>query len=334
MDLTLRSTRDAFGDAIVEVASRNTAVCALTADLADSLRLTKFKEVYPDRFFDLGVAEQNLAGISAGLALDGKIPFAASFAVFSPGRNWDQIRVSIAYNNANVKIIGGYVGFSNGKDGATHQALEDIALMRVLPNMTVIDTSDYEQTFEAVKVIADYIGPVYLRIRRDPILNINSYIQSLLDKNLPGSETLKKREKFEIGKGYLLKDGSDVTIIACGNMVSLAIDAAMQLAQKSVSVRILELPTIKPLDRDLILSCAKETCAIVTVEEHQFMGGMGSTVAEVLVQDFPVPMKIIGVNDQFGETGTSEELLKSKGLTIENIINNVKLVLNMKQHSS
>ena len=334
MDLTLKATRDAFGDALIDIASQNNKVVALTADLADSLRLAQFAEIYPSRFFDMGVAEQNMMGVAAGLALDGKISYAASFAVFNPGRNWDQIRVSVAYNNANVKIIGGYVGFSNGKDGATHQALEDIALMRVLPNMTVIDTADYDQTIDAMHVINSYVGPVYLRIRRDPIKSLNSIILDYKQKGVMGSEDLISidlQNKFEIGKGNIVKNGTMATIIACGAMVHKAIEASIQLAQEKISVKVINLSSIKPIDRELIIQSAKETGAFVTVEEHQYMGGMGSAVAEVLIQDFPIPMKIIGVNNQFGETGSQEELLLSKGLSTENIVWNVKEVLKMKK---
>ena len=332
MDLTPKATRDAFGDALLEIANQDTRVVALTADLAESLRLTQFSEAFPTRFYDMGVAEQNMIGVAAGLALDGNIPFAASFAVFNPGRNWDQIRVSVAYNNANVKIIGGYVGFSNGKDGATHQALEDIALMRVLPNMCVFDTSDYDQTFNAMHKIYQYTGPAYLRIRRDPIISLNVLISNFIEKKALGYEKLliKEASYFEIGKGYLLKKGTDATIIASGSMVQKAIEASMLLEEENISVKVVNLSSIKPIDKELLLKCAHDTKCFVTVEEHQCMGGLGSAVAEVIVQEYPIPLKIVGVNDQFGETGTQEELLNSKGLTIENIIWNVKEALKLK----
>ena len=331
MDLTPKATRDAFGDALMEIAASDARVVALTADLGDSLRLTKFGEMFKDRFFDVGVAEQNMMGIAAGLALDGKIPFAASFAVFSPGRNWDQIRVSVAYNNANVKIIGGYVGFSNGKDGATHQALEDIALMRVLPNMVVLDPADYEQTFSAMKTIYNFVGPVYLRIRRDPIMSVRATIYGLKQNKAEGSEDMIDPQDFKIGGADVLKNGNDVTIIATGAMVNVALHASVELAKQRISARVINLYSIKPINREIILAAAQETSAFVTVEEHQYMGGMGSAVAEVVVQDFPVPMKIIGSNNIFGETGTQDQLLQSRGLTVENVVNNVISVLKLKK---
>ena len=336
MDLTLKASRDAFGDAIIDIAEKDFKVIALTADLADSLRLVKFSQIFPERFFDIGVAEQNMMGIAAGLALDGMIPYVASFAVFNPGRNWDQIRVSVAYNNANVKIIGGYVGFSNGKDGATHQALEDIALMRVLPHMVVIDTADYDQTYNAIHKMHEYLGPAYIRIRRDPIMGLKALINSFIEKKSKGYEKLDREiaSYFEIGKGYTLKKGTDITIIASGAMVHKAIEASMLLEQDNIDVEVINMSSIKPLDSELILNSAQKTRCILTVEEHQRIGGLGSAVSELISQNYPIFMKIMGVDDQFGETGTQEELLVSKGLTTENIILNVKETLRYKNSAN
>jgi len=331
MDLTLKSTREAFGDAIVDIAHKDPNVVALTADLRDSLKLATFQENFPGRFFDMGVAEQNMVGAAAGLALDGKIPFAASFAVFNPGRNWDQIRVSVAYNNANVKIIGGYVGFSNGKDGATHQALEDIALMRVLPNMVVLDPADYDQATLAIHAAHKYVGPVYIRIRRDAVKSIESIVNSYIEKKSIGFEKLKFEDKFEIGSSQILKDGKDVTIIATGAMVEKAIVAAMILEEQNISAKVINLYSIKPIDRDTLIKSAQETKCFVTIEEHQFMAGMGSAVVEAIIQDFPIPVKIIGVNNTFGETGNQDELLQTRNLTVDNIIYNVKEVIKLKK---
>jgi len=322
LDLTYKSTRESFGDTIIELGANDNNIVAITADLAESLKLTKFRDMFQDRFFDVGVAEQNMMGIAAGMALDGRIPFVASFAVFNPGRNWDQIRVSVAYNNANVKIIGGYVGFSNGKDGATHQALEDIALMRVLPNMVVIDTADYIQTSIAIKAGYNHKGPVYFRIRRDPIQSLESIIKSYIDNSEIGSDSLliDNIYNFEIGKGNIIKEGRDITLISCGLMLYKAIEAAMILEKKGISTKVINLHTIKPIDSDLLVKAAVETGHVITIEDHQINGGLGSAVSEVLIQNYPVPMKIIGVNDLFGESGTTEELLKIHGLDTDNIV--------------
>jgi len=313
------STRDGFGQGLLEVARTNSNVVALCADLTESLRMTEFARYYPDRFIQVGVAEQNLIGAAAGLALGGKIPFAASFAVFSPGRSWGQIRVSVAYSNLNVKIVGGHAGLTTGADGATHQALEDIALMRVLPNIKVVVPCDAEQTRQAVHALADDIGPAYLRISR------------------PKTPTLTRSDNFILGKAQILRQGVDATIIACGELVSQAVQAANLLAEAGKSIRVINMHTIKPLDKDVILQAAVETGIILTAEDHQMIGGLGSAVAEVLAQanltqlKQPIKFKIIGVEDCFGESGQAEELLKKYQLDAASLAQQLKLLLRQKQ---
>lgn len=310
----LKLMRDGFGEGLVISGEENPNVVVLCADLTESLKMQGFKDKFPDRFFEVGVAEQNLAAVASGLAHEGKIPFVGSYAVFSPGRNWEQIRTTICYNNLPVKIIGSHAGVTVGADGATHQALEDIAIMRVLPNMIVVAPADAIEARKATIALAKNNLPSYLRLSRNesPIITNEDSI-------------------FEIGKANILKNGKDVTIIACGQMVSIALEAANELEMHKISVRVINLHTIKPLDTKCILQAAEETGAVVTIEEHQALGGMGSAVAEVVVQNFPVPMQIIGVCDRFGQSGTPEELLKEYGLTKENIIKSITKVLRMKE---
>lgn len=306
--------RDGFGEGLVLSGEANTNVVALCADLTESLRMQNFKDKFPDRFFEVGVAEQNLVTMASGLAHEGKIPFVGSYAVFSPGRNWEQIRTTICYNNVPVKIIGSHAGITVGPDGATHQVLEDIALMRVLPNMVVVVPVDAIEARKATIALAKNNLPSYLRLSRNesPIVTTEDSV-------------------FEIGKANILKNGKDATVIACGQMTSIALEAANELETHNISVRVINLHTIKPLDTKCVLQAAEETGAIVTIEEHQISGGMGSAVAEVIGQNFPVPMQIIGVRDLFGQSGTPEELLKEYGLTKENIIKSVTKVLRMKE---
>jgi transketolase len=301
----LKACRDAFGEALLELGKKNKKVVVVSADLAESTRCLDFSKKYPSRFFEVGVAEQNMAGVGAGLALEGLTPFICSFAVFSPGRNWEQIRVSICYNKANVKIVSSHAGLNVGEDGATHQALEDIALMRVLPNMTVIAPCDFEETKEAVLAAAKIKGPVYIRYGREktPVI--------------PG------KSKFQIGKADILRQGKDVTIIACGPMVAEALAAAEELAKQNISAEVINCHTIKPIDKTTIINSAKKTKRVITVEEHQVNGGLGSAVAEVLSQNYPVPMKIIGMPDKFGESGTAKQLWDKYGLNYLNIINKI-----------
>lgn len=304
------ATRDAYGEALAELGAVNENIVVLEADLSKSTKTNDFKKVYPERFFNMGIAEQNLLGTAAGFAAAGKIPFASSFAVFATGRAYDQIRNSIAYPNLNVKIAATHAGLTVGEDGGSHQMLEDIALMRALPNMTVIVPADGVETKQAVKAAAAYEGPVYIRMGRPkvPVLFGDDY-------------------KFEIGKGIVLKEGSDVTIVATGIMVSKAVEAAEQLATEGISVAVVNISTIKPLDVDLIITQAQKTGAIVTCEEHNIYGGLGSAVAEVLVENCPVPMMRIGVADKFGESGLPDELLEKHGLTANNIVTQAKAVI-------
>lgn len=299
--------RDGFGEAILELGKKDKKVVVVSADLAESTRCLEFGKKYQDRFFEVGVAEQNMAGVAAGLALEGLTPFICSFAVFSPGRNWEQIRVSVCYNQANVKIVSSHAGLNVGEDGATHQALEDIALMRVLPNMTVIAPCDFEETKKAVMAAAKMKGPVYIRFGREKCPVITT-----------------KQSKFQIGKADILKQGKDVTIIACGPMVAEALKAAEELAKQKISAEVINCHTIKSIDKATIIKSAKKTGKVITIEEHQVNGGLGSAVAEVLSQNYPVPMKIIGMPDKFGESGTAKQLLDKYHLNFKEIINVVK----------
>lgn len=294
-------SRNGFGEGLVIAGEENPNVVGLCADLTESTRMEAFKKKYPERFVEVGVAEQNLVTVAAGMAHEGKIPFTSSYATFSPGRNWEQIRTTICYNDQPVKIIGNHTGISVGPDGATHQALEDIALMRVLPNMVVVVPADSIEAKKATIAIAKNGKPSYLRLSRDKTPVITT-------ENSP----------FEIGKAEVLNHGKDVTIIACGSMVYLALKVAKDL-EDQIKVRVINCHTIKPLDTKTILKAAEETGAIVTVEEHQIAGGMGSAIAEVVSDSFPVPIKRIGIEDSFGESGTPQELMKKFGLTEENI---------------
>jgi len=300
----MKATRDGFGEGILQIA-KNKKIVVLTADLRESVRVDKFADKYPERFIECGVAEQNMAGVAAGLALNGKIPFITSFATFSPEINLGVIRVSICYNNVDVKICSTHAGLETGEDGATHQALEDIALMRTLPNMKVIVPCDSEEARKATVAIAKEKGPCYLRLGRAKQPEI-------------------KQDKFEIGKANVLRKGKDCTIIACGAMVQRALDAADELKKKKVNCRVLNMHTIKPLDEKAVLKAAKETKGIVTAEEHQIAGGLGSAIAEFLVQKYPVPIKMIGVRDKFGQSGTPEQLFEKYGLSSKDIVKKVK----------
>lgn len=307
------ATRSGFGLGLVEAAKKDKNIVGLVCDLTDSTKMTGFEEKYPDRFFEIGVAEQNMAGVAAGMSLSGKIPFMSSYAVFSPGRNWDQIRVSICYNNANVKIAGAHAGISVGPDGATHQALEDIAITRVLPNMTVIAPCDANETKKAVMAAAKFKGPVYLRFARS---------------DTPVFTTSKA--PFKIGKAEVLIKGEDVTIVAAGPVLYEALQAAHMLKEQNISATVINCHTIKPIDKKTIRAWAKKTGAVVTVEEHQIYGGLGSAVAEVLVESQPVPQEFVGMPDKFGESGEPEQLLKKYGLTDVGIVKAVLKVVKRK----
>ncbi len=307
------STRVGFGKGIVDAAKTNKNIVALTADLKPSVQLTQFEKLYPKRFFEMGISEQNMASAATGMTINNKIPFITSFAAFNPGRNWDQIRVSICYSNANVKILGSHAGLTTGPDGATHQALEDIAITRVLPNMTVIVPCDEEEARQATIASANHIGPVYLRVSREKSINI-----------------FNKKSKFEIGKAQILEKGNDVTIIACGITLQFALEAKQILKTQGISATIINLSTIKPLDTKTLLNYAKKTKAIVTIEEHQVTGGMGSAISEYFSQNYPIPIEIIGVEDSFGESGEGYELLEKYNISTKEIIKRVKKVLKRK----
>lgn len=311
--IEIKSSRDGFGEGLILAAEKNDKIIVVTADLARSTKVEGFREKFPDRFIEVGVAEQNLVTIASGMAAAGKIPVATSYAVFSPGRNWEQIRTTVCINDQPVKIIGSHAGLTVGPDGATHQALEDIALMRVLPNMVVLSPCDSIEAKKATIAMMDLDKPCYLR--------------------LPRSETpiiTTEESPFKIGKGEIFCSGNDVTIIATGPIVYLALLAAKELKESNISVRVINIPTIKPLDTKIVLQAAEETGAVVTVEEHQKAGGLGSAISELISQNFPVPIKIIGVDDKFGQSGEVGELWNKYGLTKEEIIKGVTVVLRMK----
>ncbi|MCA9380980.1 transketolase family protein [Candidatus Dojkabacteria bacterium] len=299
-----KPTRDGYGVGLEELGYQMPDVVALSADLTESTRTNLFADTFPDRFFQTGIAEQNMMGIAAGLAINGKIPFAASYSAFSPGRNWDQLRVSVCYSKANVKVVSTHAGLTVGPDGATHQALEDIAITRVLPNLTVVVPSDYHEARKATHQIARMDGPVYMRLGRSKTPIYTS------------DETY-----FELGKANVLYVGTDVTVVACGIMVYEALMAANELAGKGISVEVINCHTIKPIDAETIVQSAHKTGAVVTAEEHQINGGLGGAVAEVLAEHNPVPMKRVGVKDTFGESGTPDELLRKYGVTKNDIVN-------------
>ena len=307
--------RDGFGQGLLELGQTDPNVVALSGDLVESTRIQAFADAFPERYFELGVAEQNLAGIAAGLALSGKTPFIASYAVFSPGRNWDQIRVSICYSEANVKIVGAHAGISVGPDGATHQALEDVAITRVLPNLLVVVPADAVEAKKATIAIAKHRGPAYIRFGRE---------------KTPVATTTET--PFELGKALTLTDGDDVTVIANGQMVARALEAARQLDGR-ISVRIVNLHTVKPIDATAIIAAAKETGAIVTAEEHQINGGLGGAVAEVLGSHTPVPLERVGVLDRFGESGPPEVLMEHYHLGALDIVHAVERVIRRKDAS-
>jgi transketolase len=310
----LKPTRDGFGEALVELGKTNENVVVLSADLTSSVRANWFRDKYPERFFDFGVAEQDMMSTAAGFALSGKIPFAATFGIFASGRAWDQIRLSICYMNLNVKIAGSHSGISVGPDGASHQALEELTLMRVLPNMTVIAPCDSEEARLATLAAASHKGPVYLRLGREPFPIITDY-----------------KGDYKIGKAVTMADGADLTIVGTGIMVQEAMKACEELKKQGISARIINLHTVKPIDKDIIIKAAKETGAIVTAEEHTVVGGMGSAVAEVLVENFPVPVRMVGMRDRFGESGEAKELMKYFGLNHEGIVNAALEVLKLKK---
>lgn len=309
-----KDTRSGFGDALSYLGDTNDKVMALCADLTGSLKMGDFAKKYPTRFVQTGIAEANMIGVAAGLATTGKIPFAGTFAVFASGRTYDQIRLTAAYSNKNVKIAASHSGISVGEDGASHQMIEDIALMRALPNMVVINPCDYNQTKAATLAVAEYEGPVYLRFGRPkmPVF-------------------MPEDIKFEIGKGIKLNEGTDVSIIATGHMVWQALEAAKYLESEGISVDLINIHTIKPIDKEIIISSAKKTSAVVTAEEHSVIGGLGDAVANVLSTEQPTIMEMIGIKDTFGESGTIEELYEKYKLTANDIYSAVKNIIKKKQ---
>ena len=313
-DVMKIATRDAYGQALVELGNERQDIVVMDADLAAATKTGLFKKAHPDRFFDAGIAEGNMMSIAAGLAASGKTVFASSFAMFAAGRAFEQIRNSIAYPHLNVKIAATHGGISVGEDGATHQCCEDIGLMRTIPGMVILNPADGPEAKAAVRAAAEYDGPVYLRFGRLAVPVFN-----------------EEKVEFTIGKGKVLREGADVTIIATGLEVNEAMIAADTLQAEGISARVVNMATIKPVDKDLILACAAETGAIVTAEEHNIIGGLGSAVAEVLVESGkPVPMLRVGVEDTFGRSGPALELLDLYGLTAPHIVNKVKAVLTLK----
>ncbi len=314
MTRKLETTKDAYGKALVELGKELDNVVVLDADLSCSTKTSSFCKVFPERFINCGVAEQDMIGTAAGLAASGKISFASTFAVFGSGRAWDQVRVSVAYPRLNVKIVVTHGGITVGEDGPTHQALEDIAIMRALPNMVVIVPADSVETFKAVKAAAKYYGPVYMRLGRPAV----PVVSDSIDHN------------FEIGKSILFREGKDATIIACGIMVSAALDSADELSKEGISARVINMHTIKPMDKEAVLKAAKETGAIVTAEEHSIIGGLGGAVSEIVSEECPVPVVKIGVEDTFAESGKPADLLERYGLTAKDITSAVKKALSLK----
>lgn len=308
MDLDNKiATRESFGKALVELGKENKDVIVLTADLAGATKTSLFEKEFPDRFINVGIAEQNLIGISAGLATTGKIPFASTFAMFAAGRAYDQIRNSVAYPKLNVKICGTHAGVTVGEDGATHQMLEDLSLMRSIPNMTVLCPSDDTQTKWAIKEMAKFDGPVYIRLARvaTPVI---------YDEN----------QKFEIGKMVQIGDGTDATIFATGVEVAEALKAKEELEKENINIRVVDVHTIKPIDREMIVKCAKETKKIITIEDHSIIGGLGTAICEVLSEEYPTKVIRMGMNDKFGKSGKAEQLLKYFKLDSQAIIEKVK----------
>ena len=300
---TMIATRDAYGEVLAELGAENADVVVLDADLSGSTKTAVFAKKFPERFFNMGIAEANMVGTAAGLAAGGKIPFVSTFAIFAVGRAWEQMRQSVAYPRANVKIVATHSGVTVGEDGGSHQSIEDIAITRAVPNMTVIVPADGEETRQAIRAAAAYKGPVYVRLGRNKVPTIfgDDY-------------------RFAIGKGVQLREGADLTFVATGLMTAQVLLAAEQLAKVGISARVVHLATIKPLDEEIIVAAARETGAIVTAEEHSIVGGLGGAVAECLAERFPAPLVRVGIKDRFGTSGKAEELLKYFGLMPEDLV--------------
>jgi len=309
-----KDTRSGFGEGLSELGRNNKKIVALCADLTGSLKMNDFEKENPDRFIQVGVAEANMIGIAAGLTIGGKIPFTGTFANFSTGRVYDQIRQSVAYSSKNVKICASHAGITLGEDGATHQILEDIGLMKMLPGMTVINTCDFNQTKLATIAIAEYDGPVYLRFGRPKVPNFTP-----------------ENFDFKIGKGVLLQEGNDVTIIATGHLVWESLEASIKLQELGIESEIINIHTIKPLDEEIIIKSAKKTGAVVSAEEHNFLGGLGESISRTLSLSYPVPQEFIATNDTFGESGRPSELMKKYSLDSNSIVEAVKKVISRKK---
>ena len=301
--LESKETRAGFGEGLLEAGKRNSQVVALCADLTPSVKMDAFAKAFPDRFFQVGIAEANMVGIAAGMAISGKIPYVGSFANFCTTRVLDQIRMAVAYSNANVKICGSHAGITLGEDGATHQVMEDIGMMKALPNMVVINPCDFNQTKAATLAIADYQGPVYLRYGRPKVPNFTP-----------------ENQRFEIGKAVCLHEGTDVSIFATGHLVYPALQAAFILSQKGISAEVVNIHTIKPIDKEAILQSVAKTRCVVTAEEHLINGGLGDSTAQILVRNLPCPQEYVAVDDRFGESGTPEQLLKHFNLTDQAVV--------------
>ena len=308
------ATRDAYGKALVKLGDLREDIVVLDADLSKSTKTSEFAKTFPTRFFNMGIAEQNLIGAACGMATAGKIPFASTFAMFATGRGFEIIRNSVCYPNLNVKICATHAGISVGEDGASHQSVEDIAIMRAVPNMTVLVPCDAVETEKMIFEIVNHKGPVYVRLGRSAV-----------------PQVFGEDYDFELGKGVILREGADATIIACGIMVNEAINASKLLKSEGINVRVINMSTIKPIDEELIIESAKRTGAIVTVEEHNVVGGLGSAVSEIVSENYPVLVKKIGINDVFGQSGKPKQLMEEYGLTVENIINKVKEAIKAKQ---
>ncbi len=310
-------TRDVYGKTLAGLGEANKDIVALTADLAGSTKVSEFGEKFPDRFFNVGVAEQDMMGMAAGLAAAGKIPFASTFAIFATGRAWEQIRQSICFPKLNVKIVATHGGITVGPDGASHQSCEDIGLMRGLPNMQIIVPCDGHETKSAIEFAAKHKGPIYIRLSREKF-------PLICDENCT----------FEVGKASVVREGNDLAFVMCGIMVHIALDAAKILHEEGIKVRVINSSSIKPLDKDLILAAAEETGAIITGEEHSIINGLGSAVAELLSENCPVPLKRVGIEDRFGKSGSSDELMEHYGLTSEALVKAARSILKKKQGST
>ena len=307
---TMMATRDAYGQVLAELGAENENIVVLDADLSGSTKTSVFGKKFPERFFNMGIAEANMVGTAAGLAAAGKIPFVSTFAIFAAGRAWEQIRQSVAYPKANVKIVPTHGGITVGEDGGSHQSVEDIAIMRAIPNMTVIVPADAAETRKAIRAAAEYKGPVYIRLGRNKVPVV-----------------FQDDCHFEIGKGSEVAPGSDMTFITTGLMTAQAIKAAELLDKEGISARVVHIATVKPLDREIVLKAAEETGAIVTAEEHSIIGGLGGAVAEFLAENHPTPIKRVGVRDRFGTSGKAEELIKYFGLTPEDLADAAREVI-------